>query len=201
MSFDVDVEGRRGEARIAARFTTGTGVTALIGPSGIGKTSVLHMIAGLLRPDGGHVRVGGRTLFGDGIDVPAEQRRAGYVFQDARLFPHLRVRDNLLYGARGADRLGETAAMLDLAALLDRWPRALSGGEAKRVAIGRALLSDPAFLLLDEPLSSLDPTRKEDAARALERVRDVAGVPILLVTHDEREAARLGDHLVEMTGE
>ena len=198
MCFDVDVEGRRGEAVIAARFATGAGVTVLVGPSGAGKTSVLHMIAGLVRPSQGHVRVGGRTLFGTGVDVPAERRRAGYVFQEPRLFPHLRVRANLLYGARGDGRLAEAAAVLDIAGLLERWPRTLSGGESRRVAIGRALMSEPDFLLLDEPLSSLDPARKEEAARAIERVRDAAGLPILMVTHDEREAARLGAYVVTL---
>lgn len=199
-SFDIDVEGRRGAARIAARFTGGAGVTVLVGTSGAGKTSVLHMIAGLVRPERGHVRVGGATLFdaGAGVDVPAARRRAGYVFQDARLFPHLSVRANLLYGARGGERLAATAATLDIAHLLDRWPRTLSGGEARRVAIGRALLSEPAFLLLDEPLASLDAARREEAARAIERVRDTAAVPILMVTHDEREAARLAAAVVEM---
>ena len=198
MSFDVDIEGRRGDARVAARFATGPGVTVLVGPSGVGKTSVLHMIAGLVRPARGHVRVGGVTLFDAGVDMPVERRRVGYVFQEPRLFPHLSVRANLLYGTAGDDRLAGTAAMLDIAPLLDRWPRTLSGGEARRVAIGRALLSDPAFLLLDEPLSSLDPARREEAARAIERVRDEAGLPILMVTHDEREAARLGTQIVAL---
>lgn len=198
MSFDVDVTGWRGEARIAARFVAGPGVTVLVGPSGAGKTSVLHMVAGLVRPDRGHVRVGGVTLFDAGVDVPVARRRAGYVFQEARLFPHLRVRGNLLYGAASDARLAATAAMLDIIDLLDRWPRTLSGGEARRVAIGRALLSEPAFLLLDEPLSSLDPVRREEAARAIERVRDEAGLPILMVTHDEHEAARFGGAVVEI---
>lgn len=202
MSFDVDVEGRRGSARVAAKFATGPGVTVLVGPSGAGKTSVLHMIAGLVRPERGHVRVGGVTLFDVGVDVPVARRRAGYVFQEPRLFSHLSVRANLLYGAARDERLAATAVMLDVAGLLDRWPRTLSGGEARRVAIGRALLSDPAFLLLDEPLSSLDPARREEAARAIERVRDGwdggAGLPILMVTHDEREAARLGTRIVTL---
>lgn len=202
MSFDVDVEGRRGSARVAAKFATGPGVTVLVGPSGAGKTSVLHMIAGLVRPERGHVRVGGVTLFDVGVDVPVARRRAGYVFQEPRLFSHLSVRANLLYGAARDERLAATAVMLDIAGLLDRWPRTLSGGEARRVAIGRALLSDPAFLLLDEPLSSLDPARREEAARAIERVRDGwdggAGLPILMVTHDEREAARLGTRIVTL---
>lgn len=200
MSFDVDVRVRRGEREIVASFATGAGVTVLVGPSGVGKTSVLHMIAGLLRPDAGHVRVGGRILFdvAGGVDLPPERRHAGYVFQEARLFPHRRVRANMLYGARDDAALGATAATLDIAHLLDRWPRTLSGGEARRVAIGRALLSDPDFLLLDEPLSSLDPVRREEAMRAIERVRDAARVPILLVTHDREEAARLGDHVVTL---
>lgn len=198
MCFDVDIEGERGAAKVAARFASDAGITVLVGPSGAGKTTVLHMIAGLLRPRLGHVRVGGVTLFADGIDVPVERRRAGYVFQEPRLFPHLRVGANLLYGARGRARLAEVAAVLGIADLLERWPRTLSGGEARRVAIGRALLSDPGFLLLDEPLSSLDPERKEEAACALERVRDTAGLPILMVTHDEREAARLGAAMVSM---
>lgn len=197
MSFDVDVEGRRGEAVIRAAFETGPGVTVLVGPSGVGKTSVLHMIAGLVRPERGHVRVGGATLFdaAAGVDVPVERRRAGYVFQDVRLFPHLRVRDNILYGARSDARLTEIAAMLDITPQLDRWPRTLSGGEARRVAIGRALLSDPAFLLLDEPLASLDPARKEEGMRLIGGLRDT-GLPVLMVTHDEREAVRLGTALV-----
>ncbi|MBB3474573.1 molybdate transport system ATP-binding protein [Sphingomonas sp. BK345] len=170
----------------------------LVGPSGVGKTSVLDMIAGLLRPVRGHVRVNGRTLHDSvaGIDLPPERRRVGYVFQDMRLFPHRRVRANLLYGGRDGARLAEVAAMLDVSHLLDRWPRTLSGGEARRVAIGRALLSDAAFLLLDEPLSSLDPVRREEAARAIERVRDTRAVPILMVTHDRSEAERLGDRVI-----
>ena len=200
MSFDVDVSARRGDAVVGARFVAGDGLTVLVGASGAGKTSLLDMIAGLLRPVRGHVRVGGRTLFDAdaGVDVPPEQRRAGYVFQDARLFPHRRVQANLLYGARDATWLADVAATLDIVPLLRRWPRTLSGGEARRVAIGRALLSDPAFLLLDEPLSSLDPARREEAMRAIERVRDARAVPILMVTHDAAEAERLGDRVIRI---
>jgi molybdate transport system ATP-binding protein len=208
MSFDVDVSLRRGDGHVRCAFVAGEGATVLFGPSGVGKTSVLDMVAGLLRPDRGHVRVGGRTLFGDGVDVPPERRGAGYVFQEGRLFPHMRVRANLLYGARddvrlegarleGA-RLATTAAMLDVAHLLDRWPRTLSGGEARRVAIGRALLSDARFLLLDEPLASLDAVRAAEATRAILRVRDETGLPILLVTHDAGEAERIGNRVVAM---
>ena len=198
MSFDVDVTLRRGDARVAAAFAVEGGATVLFGPSGVGKTSVLHMVAGLLRPETGHVRVAGRTLFGDGVDLPPERRRAGYVFQEPRLFPHLRVRANLLYGAAGGTDPLPIAETLDIAQLLDRWPRTLSGGEARRVAIARALLSDPAFLLLDEPLASLDRGRREEAMRAIERVRDETGLPMLIVTHDPEEAERLGHRIVRM---
>lgn len=194
MGFNVDIALTRGERRIEVAFRSEGGATVLFGPSGVGKTSVLAMIAGLVRPERGHVRVGGETLF-DGagrIDVPVERRRAGYVFQEARLFPHMTVRRNLLYGARNDQALAETAAMLDIAGLLDRWPRSLSGGEARRVAIGRALLSDPAFLLLDEPTASLDGARREEVLRAIERVRDEVRLPILMVTHDRAEAERVG---------
>ncbi|PZQ60456.1 MAG: molybdenum ABC transporter ATP-binding protein [Sphingomonas taxi] len=200
MSFDIDVRARRGDVEVGAAFHAGDGLTVLTGPSGVGKTSLLDMIAGLLRPSRGHVRVNGRALFDarGGVNLRPELRCAGYVFQDARLFPHRRVRANLLYGARDAARLAEVAATLDIAYLLRRWPRTLSGGEARRVAIGRALLSEPAFLLLDEPLSSLDPARREEAMRAIERVRNARTVPILMVTHDVREAERLGDRVIAL---
>lgn len=174
--------------------------TVLVGPSGIGKTSVLHMVAGLLRPDRGHVRVGGRTLFDAAarIDLRPEQRRAGYVFQEPRLFPHRRVRDNLRYGAPRGGGIDGRLDFLGIGHLLDRWPSNLSGGEAKRVAIGRALLSDPAFLLLDEPLSSLDRARREEVLAAIEHVRDVLKLPILMVTHDLEEAERIGTRIVRM---
>jgi molybdate transport system ATP-binding protein len=201
MSFDLDLSKQLGEVEIACRIETGAGITVLFGPSGAGKTTILNMVAGLLEPDAGHVRVDGETLFeaAAGIDMPVAERRAGYVFQEPRLFPHLRVRANLLYGHReGALDVDETIALLGIAHLLDRWPRTLSGGEARRVAIGRALLSNPRFLLLDEPLSSLDRARREEIMILIERLRDTAGLPILMVTHDREEAARLGTRIVEI---
>ncbi len=198
MSFDIDVVRQLGDTRVALTAQVGEGATVLFGRSGVGKTSVLNMVAGLLRPDTGRIVVGGETLFGDGIDLPPERRRAGYVFQAARLFPHMRVRANLLYGAADDVDLTDRTAFLGIAHLLDRWPRSLSGGEAQRVAIGRALLSNPRFLLLDEPLSSLDHARREEVMQAIEHVRDVLKLPILMVTHDPEEAERIGTQIVRM---
>ena len=200
MSFDIAIARRLGDTDIALALTAGAGLTVLFGPSGAGKTSVLNMVAGLLRPDRGRIAVGGRQLFdaAAGIDVPTQARRAGYVFQEPRLFPHRRVRANLMYGAPATATLDDVVAMLGIGHLLDRWPRTLSGGEARRVAIGRALLSDPAFLLLDEPLSSLDRPRREEIMVAIERVRDDVGLPILMVTHDPEEASRLATRIVRI---
>ena len=204
MSFDITVERKLGERTIAADFSAGAGLTALFGPSGAGKTSVLNMVAGLLRPDAGRITVGGEVLFDSaaGVDVPARRRRAGYVFQDGRLFPHKRVRDNLLYGwrlAAPADRwmtLDDATGFLGIAHLLDRWPRTLSGGEAQRVAIGRALLSGPRFLLMDEPLASLDRARRDEIMGVIERLRDELKLPVLYVSHDRDEVDRLSGRIV-----
>lgn len=199
MSFEIDIEKRLGDTQVALTLTASEGATVLFGPSGVGKSSVLNMVAGLLRPDRGRIAVGGETLFDDGIDLPPERRHAGYVFQEARLFPHKRVRANLLYGVRGAaEGFEETTAFLGIGHLLERWPRTLSGGEAQRVAIGRALLSRPRFLLLDEPLSSLDRARREEIILAILHVRDVLRLPILMVTHDPDEAERIGTRVVRM---
>jgi molybdate transport system ATP-binding protein len=202
MSFEVDVTKRFDDAQVGAVFDAGEGLTVLFGPSGAGKTSVLNMVAGLLTPDWGHVRVAGQTLFdaGAGIDVAPERRRAGYVFQEARLFPHLSVRANLRYGRHEGAALDvdDTIGFLGIGHLLDRWPRTLSGGEARRVAIGRALLSGARFLLLDEPLSSLDRARREEIMRAILHIRDVLKLPVLMVTHDPEEAERLGTRIVRM---
>ncbi|PTQ09875.1 molybdenum ABC transporter ATP-binding protein [Sphingomonas oleivorans] len=204
MSFDVSVGLRLGEARLGASFRSKSGLTALFGPSGAGKTSLLNMVAGLLRPEWGRIIVDGETLFDadEGIDLPPERRRAGYVFQDGRLFPHMRVRTNLLYGQRLAPRgrrlmgLEEVTDFLGIGTLLDRWPRTLSGGEAQRVAIGRALLSSPRFLLMDEPLASLDVARREEIMGVIERVRDELALPILYVSHDRAEVERLATTIV-----
>lgn len=206
MSFEVSVTRRLGDAVVTADFRGGHGVTALFGPSGAGKTSILNMVSGLLRPDEGRIVVDGEVLFDSaaGIDVPVQQRRTGYVFQDGRLFPHMRVRDNLLYGrkpAQAADHamgLDEAVGFLGIGHLLERWPATLSGGEAQRVAIGRALLRAPRFLLMDEPLSSLDAARREDILRVIERLRDETALPILYVSHDRAEVERLASTIVPL---
>jgi molybdate transport system ATP-binding protein len=206
MSFDVRVTRRLGAATISASIPPSDGVTVLFGPSGVGKTSILNMVAGILRPDDGHIRVSGSTLFDaqTGMDAPAHQRRIGYVFQDGRLFPHRRVRGNLLYGhalAKAENRwisLEDTVAFLGIGELLDRWPASLSGGEAQRVAIGRALLSGAQSLLMDEPLTSLDKRRREEVMIVIERIRDELRLPILYVTHDPAEAERLGTQRIEI---
>ena len=204
MSLSIDVERRLGDFRLSAAFSAGAGITALFGRSGAGKTSVINMLAGLLRPDRGHIEVNGRVLFdsASGIDDPVHARRLACVFQDARLFPHLSVRGNLLYGwrlAAPADRFVEfdqVVQLLGIAPLLQRRPGALSGGEQQRVAIGRALLSSPAALLMDEPLASLDAPRKSEILPYIERLRDEFKLVIVYVSHMLEEVARLADTVV-----
>jgi len=207
MSFEVMLRHRLGEHEIGVEFASDAKLTALVGPSGVGKTSVLNCISGLIRPARGRIATGGKVLFDSaaGVNLPPERRRAGYVFQDARLFPHRRVAANLAYGEKLAlpeDRWitqAEVTELLDIAHLLDRWPGTLSGGEVRRVAIGRALLSAPRFLLLDEPFASLDAARAEALALLVEHIRDTLPVPILLVSHDRAEVSRLAGRVVEMT--
>ncbi len=198
---------RRGESTLDLEFTApAEGVTVLFGPSGSGKTSALALLAGALWPDEGRIAIHGEALTdtASGVRVPLERRRIGWVFQDGRLFPHLRVRDNLLFGARHAGAAADGVALdfdavvgtLDLPQLLQRWPRDLSGGERQRVALGRALLARPRLLLLDEPLASLDAARKSEILTLLERIKRETPVPIFHVTHSLAEALRLADHLV-----
>ncbi|MEY2927291.1 MAG: hypothetical protein RL367_1768 [Pseudomonadota bacterium] len=204
MSFDIAITGQVGTTPIATTIAAPGAIAALFGRSGAGKTSILNMIAGLIRPARGHICINGETLFDSArrINLPPEQRRAGYVFQDGRLFPHMKVRDNLLYGWNRAApcqrwmTLDEALGFLGIGDLLDRWPRTLSGGEAQRVAIGRALLAGPRFLLMDEPLASLDSARRSEIIAVLERIRDDLKLPMLFVSHDRAEVARLTDYVV-----
>ena len=206
MSFEVSIDHRIGERQITLAFASDAPLTALVGPSGAGKTTVLNCIAGLIRPDRGRIAVAGSTLFesATGVNLRPERRRAGYVFQDFRLFPHLRVAANLAYGerlARPEDRWitrDEVTGFLGIGHLLQRWPATLSGGEMRRVAIGRALLAAPRFLLLDEPFASLDAERAEALMGLVERTRDELAVPILLVSHDRAEVERLAGRVVTL---
>ena len=178
------------------------GLTVFFGPSGSGKTSVINMLSGLLKPDAGYIKVGEHTLFDSNnkISIPPYQRRVGYIFQEARLFPHLTVSANLRYGyiSNKQIRMDEVVSLLGIGKLLKRRPHHLSGGEKQRVAIGRALLSNPDVLLMDEPLSALDELRKEEIIPFIGRVRDEFFTPIIYVTHSMNEVKRLANNIVVM---
>lgn len=200
----VDVEKQLGDFKLQASFTSEGLVTGLFGNSGAGKTSIINMIAGLIAPDRGRILLDGETLddTSSRIHVPSHRRRIGYVFQDARLFPHLSVRQNLDYGRRmngfapDAAAATHTVDLLDIGHLLDRRSAQLSGGERQRVALGRALLAKPKLLLLDEPLGALDDERKAEILPYFIRLRDEASVPMVLVSHDADEMRRLATHVV-----
>ncbi|MWD29251.1 molybdenum ABC transporter ATP-binding protein [Aquicoccus sp. SCR17] len=204
MSLEVRIRHDFPGFRLDVEFEVPQGITVLFGRSGSGKTSVINAVAGLFRPDEARIRAGERVLCDTarGLWLPPHRRRLGYVFQEARLFPHLTVRQNLAYGrwfaprgARGADR-AQVVEMLGIGPLLDRRPGALSGGEKARVAIGRALLAAPELILADEPLASLDEARKAEILPYFERLRDESPVPILYVSHSAAEVARLATSVV-----
>jgi molybdate transport system ATP-binding protein len=204
VSLEVDLSHRLGDFSLDARFLAGPGLTALFGPSGSGKTALVNLIAGLSRPKRGRIVADGEVLVDTetGLFVPRHRRRIGYVFQEARLFPHLSVRHNLLYGRWFApqdasrESLDRVVGLLGIGHLLARRPRRLSGGETQRVAIGRALLALPRLLLLDEPLAALDAARKEEILPYIERLRDESRVPIVYVSHAVAEVARLANTVV-----
>ncbi|MCL2896172.1 molybdenum ABC transporter ATP-binding protein ModC [Brenneria tiliae] len=177
-----------------------SGITAVFGVSGAGKTSLINAIVGLTRPDSGRILLNDRVLAdtGRGIFLPPEKRHIGYVFQDARLFPHYRVRGNLRYGMAAAmgKQFDDIVALLGIAPLLNRYPLTLSGGEKQRVAIGRALLTAPQLLLMDEPLASLDLPRKRELLPYLERLAKEVNIPILYVSHSMEEILRLADRVL-----
>ena len=207
MMLRVDVSKSLGDFHIEASFAGAGRVTGLFGASGAGKTSLVNMIAGLLRPDRGRISIDSETLDDTAarVHVPAHRRRIGYVFQDARLFPHLDVRQNLDYGRR-MNRLADdpmqrarVTDLLDVGGLLDRRPGQLSGGERQRVALGRALLAQPRLLLLDEPLGSLDEERKVEILPYLVRLRDEASVPMVYVSHNAGEMRQLATSIVMLS--
>jgi len=201
---DVDIEYTRGDFQLRTKFVSEDRVIALFGRSGSGKTSIVQCLAGLLKPSAGYIRIAGETLFDSSarINVRPEKRRIGYVFQDARLFPHLKVRGNLTYGMNllpvneRRHEPQEIAEMLGIDDLMNRLPSTLSGGERQRVAIGRALLASPKLLLMDEPLSALDNDRKSEIMPFIENLRDQLGVPIVYVSHAIEEVVRLADTMV-----
>lgn len=204
---EVKVRRRFGAFELDVDFTTGAAqLVALFGRSGAGKTLLVDMIAGLVRPSEGRIAVEGKVLFdsASGIDLPPERRHLGYVFQEGRLFPHMSVRGNLVYGMRRRGtgtrtELDHVTALLGLEPLLERRPRDLSGGEKQRVAIGRALLAEPRLVLMDEPLASLDAARKAEILPYIERLRDELRLPIIYVSHAMEEIVRLADAVVIMS--
>ena len=202
----VEVEKKLGDFTLNTLFASEGGVTALFGPSGAGKTSIINMIAGLMKPDRGRILLDDTVLFDSAtrIDLPIWRRRIGYVFQEGRLFPHLSIKRNLDYGRWmgghpvDARAFANAVELLDIGHLLDRRPGKLSGGERQRVAVGRALLMRPRLLLLDEPLASLDAGRKGEILPYLERLRDEAKVPMIYVSHDATEVKRIATRVVRV---
>ncbi len=204
MNVEVALRKRIGTLDLDVSFTSGAGIVALFGRSGVGKSTIVNLIAGLLDPDSGRIRLGERLLYdgATGVNLAPHRRGIGYVFQEGRLFPHMTVRQNLLYGAwfarfrpasTGFDRV---VALLGIEGLLARHPGNLSGGEKQRVAIGRALLANPGILLMDEPLAALDEARKSELLPYIERLRDEARIPIIYVSHAVNEVVRLAASVV-----
>ena len=205
MSLHVEIAHALGRIELDVSFDAPAGLTALIGPSGAGKTSVLNAIAGFLRPTRGRISLDGDVLTDTAkrIFVPAHRRRIGYMFQEPRLFPHLNVRHNLLFGRRFAEntRVSEDDVidLMGLAPVLTRHTAQLSGGEKQRVALGRALLSGPRLLLLDEPLASVDLARKEEILPYLDRLRSDLTLPTIYVTHHVDEIMARADLTIALS--
>jgi molybdate transport system ATP-binding protein len=204
LMISVAVSKRRGSFQLEANFESPTpGVVALFGRSGSGKSTLVHLMAGLLDADSGRIMIDGRLLLDTwtAVNIPPQRRRIGVVFQEPRLFPHMSVAGNLHYGRKRASApffvtLDAVADLLGIGSLMDRRVHQLSGGERQRVAIGRALLAQPALLLLDEPLASLDASRRGELLPYLESLRDGLAIPMVYVSHDFDEVLRLATHLV-----
>lgn len=200
----IDVKKQLGTLPLEAHLDIPSqGVTALFGLSGSGKSSLINLVSGLINPDEGVIALNDRELFNsaENVCVPINQRNIGYVFQDARLFPHYTVNGNLRYGMKNTskDEFNYIVELLGIGHLLKRYPITLSGGEKQRVAIGRALLTDPEILLMDEPLSALDLPRKRELMNYLERLSKEINIPILYVTHSLDELLRLAERVVLLT--
>ena len=205
MSLDVTLNHKLDQFELDLAFTLpAKGLTALFGPSGAGKSLTINAIAGLNQPQTGHISLGDKDILDTarGFSLPTHKRRIGYVFQDSRLFPHLNVEKNLIFGAKRTkikptkDEIDSLISLLDIGHLLSRYPANLSGGEKQRIALGRAILSNPLFLLLDEPLAALDHRRKEEILPLIERLRDESEIPILYVSHSIDEVTWLADHMI-----
>ncbi|QDC11544.1 molybdenum ABC transporter ATP-binding protein [Oceanicola sp. D3] len=205
MTLEVAIKVAQGGFTLDVEFAAPPGITVLYGRSGAGKTSIINAVAGLARPAAGRIAVDGEVLFDRalGVNLPAHKRRMGCIFQDARLFPHLTVAQNLRYGrwfSKAGPQEARVVEMLGIGPLLGRRPGALSGGERQRVAIGRALMAGPRMLLADEPLAALDEARKAEILPYFERLRDEMGVPVLYVSHAPAEVARLATTVVALDG-
>ena len=203
MSIAVNIEKTVGDFQLNTEFYADIGITAIFGPSGAGKSTLVNLIAGLVKPDFGYIKIFNEVIFESQqkINVPANKRGIGFVFQDARLFPHMKVESNLKYSNRFGRKghlssFTEIVEVLNLAQILHRLPGNLSGGEKQRVAIGRALLSNPKILILDEPLTGLDEGLKAEVIPYLEFVRDNFKIPILYISHSQSEVVRLSDRIV-----
>ena len=203
---EIAVDHAQGDFSITTDIRAKGRVLALCGPSGAGKTTLLDIVAGLRRPRRGRVAIDDAVFFDSfgGVDLPARRRRIGYVFQEPRLFPHLSVTGNLNYGVRFAARgpglvsFDHVVALLGVEALLKRGTETLSIGEKQRVAIGRALLSNPRVLLMDEPLTAIDEPRRRDILRLIETLRDAFAIPIVFVSHQASEVERLASDVAQI---
>jgi len=203
----IEIQHKLGDFQLdVSYYGAKEGITAIYGPSGAGKSSIIQIVAGLRRPDRGYIRLNGECLFSseEGVDLPPEKRRIGYVFQDARLFPHLTVEANLNYGRKLTPEalrfvdFDQVVSVLGIGHLLKRRPAKLSGGEKQRVAIGRALLMSPSILLMDEPLNSLDTQRKQELLPFIKEICETFQLPILYVSHSPTEIRYLADEVVRI---
>ena len=203
---DVRLKKQLGLCAINVEFSCkDKGITALFGPSGVGKSSIINMVAGLLTPDSGSISIGGRCLYDSarGINLPPEKRNVGYIFQESRLFPHMSVKANLLYSPRSRAAgnpisFRQVIDLLGIGELLARRPKNLSGGEKQRVAFGRAVLSNPDLLLMDEPLASLDENRKEDLLPFIRQLNSEFSIPVLYVSHSRSELESLTANILQL---